>query len=127
MIKQAICIGLMSIMSLTASQVYASPLAQEMKTMSIQLKAFDKAKNANQALSALNEFQVAVNKAKVQTPHKLNVENADELQAYQALFDDLNTEIEQAKKLVKVGQITKAKKLIKNMKKIAGEGHSQYR
>lgn len=94
MIKQAICIGLMSIMSLTASQVHASPLAQEMKTMSIQLKAFDKAKNANQALSALNEFQVATNKAKVQTPYKLNVENADELQAYQALFDDLNTEIE---------------------------------
>lgn len=127
MIKQAICIGLMSIMSLTASQVYASPLAQEMKTMSIQLKAFDKAKNANQALSALDEFQVAANKAKVQTPHKLNVENIDELQAYQALFDDLNTEIEQAKKLVKVGQITEAKKLIKNMKKIASEGHRQYR
>lgn len=127
MIKQAICIGLMSIMSLTASQVYASPLGQEMKTMSIQLKAFDKAKNANQALSALNEFQAAATKAKVQTPHKLNVENIDELQAYQALFDDLNAEVEQAKKLVKAGQVAEAKKLIKNMKKIAGEGHRQYR
>lgn len=127
MIKQAICIGLMSIMSLTASQVYASPLGQEMKTMSIQLKAFDKAKNANQALSALNEFQVAATKAKVQTPHKLNVENIDELQAYQALFDDLNAEVEQAKKLVKAGQVAEAKKLIKNMKKIASEGHRQYR
>lgn len=127
MIKQAICIGLMSIMSLTASQVYASPLGQEMKTMSIQLKAFDKAKNANQALSALNEFQAAATKAKVQTPHKLNVENIDELQAYQALFDDLNAEVEQAKKLVKAGQVAEAKKLIKNMKKIASEGHSQYR
>lgn len=125
--KQIMCIGLFTMMSLTASQVYASPLAQEMKTMSQQLKAFDKAKDETKALSALNQFQMALNNAKAETPRKLNSQNASDLQAYHTLFDDLNAEVEQAKALIEAGKIAEAKKLIKNMKKIAGQGHCQYR
>lgn len=129
MIKQAICIGVLSIMSLTASQVYASPLGNEMKVMSKQLKAFDKAKNTNDALSALNTFKQAITQSKDLLPRKLKdlPQDSEQVQNYRAALEQLNSEVEQAIQLLETGQLVQAKQHIEQIKQIAKQGHRQFR
>lgn len=114
---------------LMSSMTFAGSLESNMKTLQKNYKVLSSAKDANTALTALAQMKQASNASKTILPMELegNPINSPEVKQYQAMYDQLNAQIDRATALAKAGKLAEAKQVAKSIDAIKKQGHAQYR
>lgn len=103
-------------------------LSQHMRTLASSFVSFNKAKTPAEALTALSQMKSASNASKVTLPNDLKGLPATDpkVQAYQALYNQMNAQIDRAIVLTKAGKLNEAKQVTKQINAIKSKGHSIY-
>ncbi|OTG94316.1 cytochrome b562 [Acinetobacter sp. ANC 3832] len=130
MIKKTLStLCLSAIITLSSGVVGAADLEQNMKTLGKNYKAFNQANTQQEALTALNNMQVAAVDAKTATPHSLHglAKTDAKVQGYQAELDKLIAGIQESKTLVQDNKLAEAKVAGKKLAEIKDEGHQLYK
>lgn len=114
---------------LMSSMTFAGSLESNMKTLQKNYKVLSSAKDTNTALTALAQMKQASNASKTMLPMELegNPINSPEVKQYQAMYDQLNAQIDRATALAKAGKLAEAKQVAKSIDAIKKQGHTQYR
>lgn len=111
------------------SMTFAGSLERNMQTLQKNYKVLSSAKDTNTALTALAQMKQASNASKTMLPMELedNSINSPEVKQYQAMYDQLNAQIDRATALAKAGKLAEAKQVAKSIDAIKKQGHAQYR
>lgn len=114
---------------LMSSMTFAGSLESNMQTLQKNYKVLSSAKDTNTALTALAQMKQASNASKTMLPMELegNPINSPEVKQYQAMYDQLNAQIDRATALAKAGKLAEAKQVAKSIDAIKKQGHAQYR
>lgn len=114
---------------LMSSMTFANSLEGNMKTLQKNYKVLSSAKDTQTAVNALTQMKQASNASKTMLPYGLEGQamNSPEVKQYQAMYDQLNAQIDRATALAKAGKLAEAKKVAKAMGAIKKQGHAQYR
>lgn len=103
----------------------ASDLKQHMRGIVAGLTSFNKATSSTDALIALTQLKNASNMARISLPSNGKA-NAD-IAAYQALYTQMDSHIDNAIRLTQAGKLEEAKQAIKAVTAVRDEGHGAYR
>lgn len=123
--KKLIVASVLSVASLVSAPVMASDLKQHMRGIVAGLTSFNKATSSTDALIALTQLKNASNMARISLPSNGKA-NAD-IAAYQALYTQMDSHIDNAIRLTQAGKLEEAKQAIKAVTAVRDEGHGAYR
>lgn len=126
--KKVLIASVLSIASLVSTSVMASDLEKHMNTLASSFSSFNKAKTPTAALTALTQMKNASNASKATLPSDLRglAVTDPKVQAYQALYNQMNAQIDRAIVLTKAGKLNEAKQITKQIDAIKMKGHSTY-
>ena len=105
------------------SSAMAGGLEDDMEVLGKNYKAFNQAKTAQAATTALNNMRTAAVHSK---QYKLAANTTDKVATSSALFDQIIVEIDKAKVLVQAGKLDEAKKQGKKIAELRDQGHKYY-
>jgi soluble cytochrome b562 len=107
----------------------ATPLSDAMEALAKSEKAFDKAKNQEDAQKALIEMQKAIETMKVNKPKKLLKENVapEKVQHYEQLVAELEHSIQHAQHLLVEGNLVEAQEMTEKFDELKKQGHRAFR
>ena len=122
MIKKTLATALLCSTLAFSSFSFADTLEHNMQTLGKNFKAFNKAKNQQDALAALDQMKAAALDAK-----HVKLKSKDvKAPSSDTLFDQLAAEIDKTRALVQVGQLEQAKAEGKKIAAIKDQGHAIY-
>ena len=123
MIKKTLATVIMLSSFAFSSTVMAAGLSDDMKALGKNYKAFNQAKTAQAATTALNNMRTAAVHSK---QYKLAPQSTAKTPSSSALFEQIIVEIDKAKLLVQAGKLDAAKQQAKKIAELREQGHKHY-
>ncbi|MBP6190659.1 MAG: ATP-binding protein [Acinetobacter sp.] len=105
------------------SSAMAGGLEDDMEVLGKNYKAFNQAKTAQAATTALNNMRTAAVHSK---QYKLAPQSTAKTPSSSALFEQIIVEIDKAKLLVQAGKLDAAKQQAKKIAELREQGHKHY-